>query len=222
MRLLPATVLVLCAVGAAGGCGDGESGAPAALPPSGTAYRKLNDGDRLAVAAGCRDRAAARADGAAASELARVDPRALRDELDATFALFRNQPRPVAAVCEKRLPFVTPGLTLRFDGAKDGGVEFTYETDSDVPLTIRGAVSPPRPGAVTMRRAYESAKTKTYTAQIAADGHFVLPTQRLRKIANNTFTLSFDVPPNAPRKAYFTALCLDCLAGSSPPASAGR
>jgi hypothetical protein len=222
MRLLPATVLVLGALGATAGCGDRESEEPAALPPSGTAYRKLNDGDRLAVAAGCRDRAAAKADGAAAAELARVDPRELRVELDAAFALFRNQPRPVAAICEKQLPFLTPGLTLRFDGAKDGGVEFTYETDSDEPLTIRGAVAPPRPGAVTMRRAYESAKTKTHTAQIADDGQFVLPTQRLRKIANNTFTLSFDVPPSAPRKAYFTAICLDCLAGAPSPTSAGQ
>jgi hypothetical protein len=222
MRLRPATVLILAAFGAAVGCGDREPGAPAALPPSGTAYRKLNDRDRLAVAAGCRDRAAARADGTAAAELARVDARALRDELDATFSLIGNQPRPVAAICERRLPFVTPGLTLRFDGAKDGGVEFTYETDSDKPLTISGTVSPSRPGAVTMRRAYESAKAKSYTAQIAEDGHFVLPTQRLRKIANNTFTLSFDVPPSAPRKAYFTAICLDCLAGGPPPANAGR
>jgi hypothetical protein len=117
---------------------------------------------------------------------------------------------------------VTPGLTLRFDGAKDGGVEFTYETNSDEPLTIKGAVSPPRPGVVTMRRAYQSAKTKTYKTQIADDGQFVLPTQRLRKIANNTFTLSFDVPPSAPRKAYFTAICLDCLAGGPPPSGAGR
>jgi hypothetical protein len=222
MRLLPATILILGALGATVGCGDRESEAPAALPPSGTAYRKLNDGDRLAVAAGCRDRAAGKADGAAAAELARVDPRELRDELDAAFALFRNQPRPVAAICKQQLPFVTPGLTLRFDGAKDGGVEFTYETVSYKPLTIKGAVSPPRPGVVTMRRAYEPAKTKTYTVQIADDGQFVLPTQRLREIANNTFTLSFDVPPSAPRKAYFTAICLDCLAGAPPPTSAGR
>jgi hypothetical protein len=222
MRLLPATVLILGALGAMTGCGDQESEAPAALPPSGTAYRKLDDGERLAVAAGCRDRAAAKADGAAAAELARVDPRELRDELDAAFALVRNQPRPVAAACEKQLPFVTPGVTLRFDGAKDGGDEFTYETDSDKPLTISGTVSPPAPGAVTMRRAYESAKTKTYTARIADDGQFVLPTQRLRKIANNTFLLSFDVPPSAPRKAYFTAICLDCLAGVPPPSSAGQ
>jgi hypothetical protein len=99
MRLRPATVLILAAFGAAVGCGDREPEAPAALPPSGTAYRKLNDGDRLAVAAGCRDRAAAEADGAAAAELARVDPRELRAELDAAFALIRNQPRPVAAIC---------------------------------------------------------------------------------------------------------------------------
>src|SRR5690242_1662968 len=99
MRLLPATVLILGALGAAVGCGDRESEAPAVLPTSGSAYRELNDRDRLAVAAGCRDRAAARADGAAATELARVDPEALRDELDATFALVRNQPRPVAAIC---------------------------------------------------------------------------------------------------------------------------
>lgn len=76
----------------------------------------------------------------------------------------------MASICQKQLPYVTPGLTLRFDGAKDGGVEFTYETDSDKPLTIRGAVSPPRSGTVTMRRAYESAKTKTFRAEIADDG----------------------------------------------------
>jgi hypothetical protein len=83
-------------------------------------------------------------------------------------------------------------------------------------------VSPPRAGAVTMRRGYESAKTKPYTAPIADDGQFVLPTQRLRKIANNTFILSFNVPPSATRKAYFTAICLDCLAGGPPPANAGQ
>lgn len=217
MRLLLATAFVLGALGALVGCVAQDDEAPATLPPSGTAYRKLNDGDRLAVAASCRDRAAARADGVAASELARVDPRALRDELDAAFSLRRAQPRPVASVCERQLPFVTPGLSLRFDGAKDIGDEFTYDTDSDKPLSIRGAISPPRSGTVTMRRAYETAKA--HTARIGRDGHFVLPTQRLRKIANNTFILSFDVPPSAPRKAYFSAICLDCLAGGSPPSS---
>ncbi len=217
MRVLVATVLTLGALGVAVGCGAQDSEAPAALPPTGTAYRSLDDADRLAVAASCRDRAEARARGAAAKEIGRVDPRALRDELDAAFALRRAQPRPVASLCDRHLPFVTPGLSLRFDEAKDGGVEFTYETDSDKPLTIRGEVSPARAGTVTMRRAYES--SKSYTAPIGPDGHFSLPTQRLRKIANNTFLLSFDVPPSAPRKAYFTALCLDCLAGAPPPSS---
>jgi hypothetical protein len=217
MRLLLATAVVLGALGASVGCGAQEDEAPAALPPSGTAYRKLNDGERLAVAVSCRDRAATRADGVAASELGRVDPRALRDELDAAFRLRRAQPRPVVSMCEKQLPFVTPGLRLHFDGAKDIGDEFTYDTDSDKPLTIRGAVSPPRSGTVTMRRAYETANA--HTARIGRDGHFVLPTQRLRKIANNTFILTFDVPPSAPRKAYFSAICLDCLAGAPPPSA---
>ena len=217
MRILLATALLLGALGASVGCGAEKDEAPAALPPSGSAYRKLTDGDRLAVAASCRDRASARADGVAASELGRVDPRALRDELDAAFRLRRAQPRPVVSMCERQIPFVTPGLSPRFDGAKDIGAEFTYDTDSDKPLTIRGAVSPPRTGTVTMRRAYETAKA--YTARIGRDGQFVLPTQRLRKIANNTFILSFDVPPSAPRKAYFSAICLDCLAGAPSPSS---
>ena len=39
MRVLPATALMLGALGAAVGCGAQEHEAPAALPPSGTAYR---------------------------------------------------------------------------------------------------------------------------------------------------------------------------------------
>ena len=74
MRLLPATILILGALGATAGCGDRESEAPAALPPSGTAYRKLSEGARLAVAAGCRDRAAAKADGVAPTSNARDAP----------------------------------------------------------------------------------------------------------------------------------------------------
>ena len=93
MRVLVA-VLVLGALGAAAGCGGEEREAPAALPPSGIAYRMLNDADRLAVAESCRDRAAARADGAAANELGRVDPRALREELDAGV---RAQTSPAAS-----------------------------------------------------------------------------------------------------------------------------
>ena len=97
MRALPATVLMLGALGATVGCGAQEPEAPVALPPSGTAYRSLNDGERLAVAGSCRDRAATSADGVAADELEGVDPHALRERLDAAFRLIRNQPRPVAS-----------------------------------------------------------------------------------------------------------------------------
>ena len=217
MRALPATVLVLGALAAMVGCGAQEPDAPVPLPPSGTAYRALNDGERLAVAAGCRDGAKAKADGRAADEIGQVDPRALRDQLDSAFSLIRNQRRPVAALCAKHLPFVTPGLRLSFDGAKDSGDAFTYETNSDRPLTIRGTVSPARPGTVSMRREFGSATT--YRARIGPDGRFVMPTQRLRKIANNSFILSFNTPPGAPRKAYFSAICLDCLAGGPPPST---
>jgi hypothetical protein len=70
-----------------------------------------------------------------------------------------------------------------------------------------------------MRREFGSGKA--YRRRIGHDGRFVMPTQRLRKVANNSFVLSFDVPPGAPRKAYFSAICLDCLAGG-PPVSSGR
>ena len=112
---------------------------------------------------------------------------------------------------------MTPGLRLRFDGAEDSGDAFTYETESDRPLTIRGTVSPPRGGTVTVRREFGSAKS--YSGRIGRDGRFSLPTLRLRKVANNSFILSFDAPPGAPRKAYFSAICLDCLAGGPPPGS---
>ena len=39
------------------------------------------------------------------------------------------------------------------------------------------------------------------------------PTMRLRKIANNTFIVAIHTPPSALRKVYFSAICLDCLAG---------
>ena len=214
MPALMATVLLLGVVGALAGCG---SEAPVALPSSGTAYRTLSDGERLAVAASCRDRAAARATGVAAEQLERVDARALRDQLDTAFRIIREQSRPVAELCARQLPFVTPGLDLRFDGAKDSGDTYTYETESDRPLTIRGVVSPVRTGMVTVRREFGS--RRSFRARIGPDGHFALPTLRLRKIANNSFILDFHAPPNAPRKAYFSAICLDCLAGAPPPST---
>jgi hypothetical protein len=216
MRVSTATALVAGAVGVFTGCGSEAAPSPVALPSSGTAYRALNESDRLAVATSCRDRAAARADGVAAGELERVDARALRAQLDTAFRLIAEQHRPVAELCAELLPFVTPGLRLSFEGAKQGGDEFTYLTSSEKPLTIRGSVSPaPRRGAVVVRRAYE--RSTGHRTPIGADGSFTLPTMRLRKMANNTFIVAVDAPPSALRKAYFSAICLDCLAGAPPP-----
>ena len=41
------------------------------------------------------------------------------------FRIIREQSRPVAQLCARRLPFVTPGLKLRFEGAKDSGDTYT-------------------------------------------------------------------------------------------------
>jgi hypothetical protein len=219
MRVSIATALVCAAGAAAVGCADRAADERGALPWSGTAYRALSDEERLAVAADCRERAADTAGRVAAGELRRVDPRALRAELDQAFRLIRDQSRPVAEVCAKRLPFVTPGPELRFDGADGGANRFTYDTDSDAPLTIRGTMSPaPRKGAVVVaRRAYED--SRPFRTEIGADGSFVLPTIGLRKIADNTFVLAIHAPPSALRKVYFSAICLDCQAAGPPPAS---
>ena len=55
-------------------------------------------------------------------------------------------------------------------------------------------------------------------AAIARDGTFALPAVRLRKVADNSFVVTIDAPPNAPRKVDFSAICLDCLAGGPPAA----
>jgi hypothetical protein len=215
MRAQVATVLACGALGALAGCGDE---APVAAPPSGTAYRALGDEERLAVAAGCRDRAAGRAGDGTEGQLRDVDPRALREQLDATFALRREQSRAVAEVCAELLPFVTPGLRVRFDGARDAGDTFTYETTSGEPLTLRGTVSPaPRGGVVVARREFGGARA--YRGRIGAGGRFALPAIRLRKLAENGFVVGIQAPPAAPRKVHFSAICLDCLAAGPPPAS---
>ena len=204
-------------VAALAGCGGGRPLEPAAtLPSSGKAYRALDAGQRAAVAAGCRNRVATTHTGEAARQLRSVDPSALRSELDDAFAIVAAQRRSVARVCAEVLPFVTPGLDVSFDGAKDGGNgQVTYETTSDKLLTIRGSVSPaPDGGRIVARRELGSS---SHAAAIGADGHFVLPPLRLRKIADNTFTLTIDAPPNALRKVHFSAICLDCLAGGSSP-----
>ena len=215
MRSPLGTAVVCGALAAGSGCGGAAPESPAALPRTGTAYRALAGQDRLAVAETCRDRAVTAARGRAASELADVDPRALREQLDAAFRITRVQPRPVSELCAEQLPFVTPGLRVSFVDVKDSGDTFTYETDSDVPLQIRGAVTPPpRDGTVVARR--ESGGSRAYRGRIDSDGHFALPAIRLRKIADNTFIVAIHAPPSAPRKVYFSAICLDCLAAGAP------
>jgi hypothetical protein len=131
--------------------------------------------------------------------------------------IIATQHRSVADVCAEVVPFVTPGIDVSFDGAKDGGDgSFTYETTSDKLMTIRGRVSPaPKSGRVVVRRELGSAAP--HTAAIAHDGRFAVPRLRLRKVADNTFTLTIDAPPSAARKVHFSAICLDCLAGGTPP-----
>jgi hypothetical protein len=208
------------ALGLFGGCA-GEAQDSVALPPSGTAYRALNAGDRLDVAASCRDRTAAAADGAAAAELRAVDPAALRADLDDAFALTVNQRRAVAEVCAERLPFVTPGWRFAFDRAMRVGNRFSYQTSSEKPLTLSGAVSPaPRDGRVVVRR--EFGRSAAYRAEIGPDGRFVLPAIRLRKMADNSFVVAFHAASSAVRKVQFSAICMDCLAGAPPPAPANQ
>jgi len=218
MRSPALTVLACGVVAALVGCGAASD--PVRLPGSGTAYRALTADERVAVATSCRDRAAARADGDAADQLREVDPRALRDALDVAFAYFAERRRPVAEMCAERLPFVTPGLRVSFAGAKRfGDDEFTYETTSDKRLTIRGTVSPtPRGGQIVLQR--EDERPTLADIEFGADGRFIIQGLHLRKQANNSFVVTIHAPPSALRKVYFSALCLDCLAGTPAPNAA--
>jgi hypothetical protein len=36
-------------------------------------------------------------------------------------------------------------------------------------------------------------------------------------VAESSFTLTIQAPPNAPRNVHVSAICLDCLAGGPPP-----
>jgi hypothetical protein len=207
------------AVAAVGGtlaaCGSEPARNPDPKPATAGAYLGLSDTARLAAAAGCRDRAARRAEGVAARQIDDVDAALLRGRLDITVPGYRERARFDRA-CAAALPLVTPGLRVRFAGVTGNGIVFTYETRSDRPLTIRGTVEPaPASGRVIARR--ESGPQQRLTASIDRRGRFVFRDLRLRKVADNTFLLTIDAPPNAPRLVRFSAICLDCIISGSPP-----
>jgi hypothetical protein len=214
-------VSVCLAAAVIAGCGNdrASSEGAVALPSSGRAYRALNDSERTAVAETCRDRAASRAPGLAARQLRAVDAAALRGQIDSTYFSVAEQHRPVADVCDEVIPFVTPGLRISFDGAadqRDG--TFTFQTRSDRLLTISGRIDPvPRHARVVARR--EVGSHASHIVAVGGDGRFAIPRLRLRKVADNTFTVTIHAPPNAARKVLFVAICLDCLAGASPPST---
>jgi hypothetical protein len=123
----------------------------------------------------------------------------------------------VAEVCAEIVPFVTPGLRLSFNGAKDNGDgTFTVETSSSKRLAIRGRVMPaPARGRVVAPR--EVGAHTARSAAIGPDGRFARPWVNLLKLADNTFTPTIEAPPNAPRKVHLSAICLD-YGGTLPSA----
>jgi hypothetical protein len=214
-------IAIVCVAGAVlAGCGgDRAIEAAVAVPSSGTAYRALDEAHRTAVAASCRDRFAQHSRGLAARQLRAVDAAALRDQIDSYYYVIAEQRRPVADVCAAVIAFVTPGLRVTFDGAKaQGDGVFTVETRSDKRLTISGRVDPPPAHARVVARR-ELGSRVPHVATIQADGRFAIARLHLRKIADNSFTVTIDAPPNAPRKVLFSAICLDCLAGGTPPSA---
>jgi hypothetical protein len=202
------------AVGSLAACGSESATTRDPNPATAAVYRGLSDAARLAAAAGCRDRAARRAEGVASRQIAAVDATLLRREIDLAVADHRGRNRFERA-CAATLPLVTPGLDVSFSTATGNGMEFSYPTRSDLPLTIRGTVEPvPAGGRVVARR--ESGPEQRVTAPIDARGQFAFRDLRLRKQADNTFLLTIEAPPNAPRLVRFSALCLDCIVRGSP------
>lgn len=210
------TVAALAAVaGTLAACGSEAARAPEPTPATAGEYRGLSDAARLAAATGCRDRAARQAEGVAARQIAAVDERLLRGRLDIAAPVYRQR-AGFDRACAAALPLVTPGLRVSFPGVTGNGIVFTYPTRSNRPLTIRGTVEPaPASGRVVARR--ESGPAQRLTAGINERGEFVFRDLRLRKVADNTFLLTIDAPPNAPRLVRFSALCLDCIISGSPP-----
>ena len=212
---VPTACLAVVATAGLAGCGA-ERTASAPLPTAAEDYRSAPERTRTELASGCRDAAARRSDGLAARQIAAADPRLLRIELD----LLTSPPgaRPFRRACASAVPRVTPGLDVRFAGASGNGRAFTYTTRSDRPLTIRGTVSPaPRTGRVLANRV--AGEPDPPPTAIDAEGRFVFRDIKLRKLADNSFVLRIEAPPNAPRIADFSALCLDCVPGAAAPDS---
>jgi hypothetical protein len=186
------------------------------LRHSGSWYRAQSDAGRERVAAACRAEAVATARGSAAREqVGAIGLNRLRQALDDAETIIARQRRPLAEVCRAVVPFHTPGLDVRFGGrARDAGDgTWSVTAISTKPYTIRGRIEPARAGIRLVARRMDGYEVRGVTR---ADGAFALPV-RFRRVADNTFTVSVDAPAAAPRKVLFTAICLDCLAGSAPP-----
>jgi hypothetical protein len=198
-----------------GACGGAEPDR-GVLRHSGVWYRAQPEEARTRVAAACRAEAAASARGAGAREQLRaIELGTLRAAIDDAETIIADQRRPLANVCRAVVPFHTPGLDVRFgNGAKhDGDGTWSVPAISTKPYTIRGRIEPAPEGTRLVARRMDRYAVRGITR---ADGAFALPV-RFRRIADNTFTISVDAPGAAPRKVLFTAICLDCLAGSPPP-----
>ena len=209
----PSAGLAVVAAAGLAGCGAEPTG-PATLPAAAADYRSAPEDARTGLARDCRDATARRSEGLAARQITAVDPRILRIELD----LLTSPPgaRPFRSACAAAVPRVTPGLDVRFAGATGNGRAFAYTTRSDRPLTIRGTVSPaPRAGRVLANRV--AGEPDPPPAAIDAEGRFAFRDIKLRKLADNSFVLRIEAPPNAPRIADFSALCLDCAPGAAEP-----
>jgi hypothetical protein len=217
-RILVVVVVVGALAALAAGCG-GDAPDRGVLRHSGVWYRARPAAERARVAAACRADAVARARGdGARKQLRAIDAGELRDALDEAETIIARQRRPLAAICRAVVPFHTPGVEVRFGaGAReDGDGTWSVSAISTRPYTIRGRIAPARAGA---RLTAHRMDGYTVRAVTAADGSFALPV-RFRHVADNTFTIALDAPGAAAHKVLFTAICLDCLAGSaSSPSS---
>ena len=214
------TGLASALVGCGGSAGPSAPSAPdpQVLRHDGTWYRAQPPRTRTGVAAACRAAAASEAravrGGVAARQVRATDLSALRTALDDEYTVIAIQHRPIARVCRAVTPYTTPGLDVRFTGAKDlGDGSWSVDAISTRPYTIRGRVTPAGSGGTVTARRHDGPARR---ATLGPDGSFAIPV-RFRHVADNTFRITIDAPPAALRKVLFTAICLDCLAGSSSP-----